>query len=513
MPLPCWDESDDGVPPFCRGEPPVASWKFFNHEHPVTNHNMCCHIWGNIGWKCFDVKRSRYMGLAMLGTLLSMGFTAYACFALSSDPDIVQVTKWASLEFTNTTNSDDSFSVAIGLRSMVISSNGERRSFPFTLMGSLSDGDRQDMARLTGAGDALESFAGKCAEGVGGNAAGALITCITLLPGLSGTMNRMRLSADANIQKALGMVTDTWGALSLAYTMYNFGITCYAEVPRRHSGFAIEAAMGPGWWCYVVCVVFAIVRASMHWLTPTPGLGAGGCSFEVPEMLLAAIERGLESEAALVSREVSSARSLLSQEAKLATHRLIHGDAAPQHLAAADAGGAAGGDGGAAHKMHWTCHPAGWHRPVHKDLITAKEMKRAALVSHPHWGGRRETRLSLGMLEGGEVGKAAEGEGSPFPLAATAGVGREGGERLRLEPVQGETVRSQPGGDGGAATAADAARLEEGGGDGKDGAATVAVDMVAIDMVAIDAGGDSAPAAGCLECVDLGGGWTTKPDE
>ena len=28
--LPCWDETDDGLLPFCRGEPPVAPWKVFN---------------------------------------------------------------------------------------------------------------------------------------------------------------------------------------------------------------------------------------------------------------------------------------------------------------------------------------------------------------------------------------------------------------------------------------------------------------------------------------------------
>ena len=38
-----------------------------------------------------------------------------------------------------------------------------------------------------------------------------LVTCVTLLFGLIGAMNRMRFSSDAPIQKGLGMVTDTWG--------------------------------------------------------------------------------------------------------------------------------------------------------------------------------------------------------------------------------------------------------------------------------------------------------------
>jgi hypothetical protein len=41
-----------------------------------------------------------------------------------------------------------------------------------------------------------------------GTAFGAFTTCATLVFALIGTMNRMRFSSDANIQKALGMVTD-----------------------------------------------------------------------------------------------------------------------------------------------------------------------------------------------------------------------------------------------------------------------------------------------------------------
>ena len=43
----CWDETDDGVPPFCRADPP-ACWMLFNHAHPVTNHNRCCWVFGNV---------------------------------------------------------------------------------------------------------------------------------------------------------------------------------------------------------------------------------------------------------------------------------------------------------------------------------------------------------------------------------------------------------------------------------------------------------------------------------
>ena len=142
------------------------------------------------------------------------------------------------------------------------------------------------------------------------------------------TITRTQVSSDANIQKAirarsitascaphllthgsllmrsqwprpqgLGMVTDSWGALSLAYTMANFGVTCYTSVPASHDGLAITKAMGPGWWCYIVCLLFAILRATMHWLTPVPGLGAGCCTWQAPSELALAMERSSSENA------------------------------------------------------------------------------------------------------------------------------------------------------------------------------------------------------------------------
>ena len=52
-----WDESDDGVPPMCRGEPPVAFWKFFNAKNNWTNDNIVMLAFGNVGFKYFDVHR------------------------------------------------------------------------------------------------------------------------------------------------------------------------------------------------------------------------------------------------------------------------------------------------------------------------------------------------------------------------------------------------------------------------------------------------------------------------
>ena len=99
---PCYDEFDDGVPPPCRGE--ARWWKFFNPAHPVTNQNPFCHILGNVGFDYFSRERKKFMGAAMYSTLLSMGFTAFGCFALSTNPSIVKTTHWTFVSVRNTTS-------------------------------------------------------------------------------------------------------------------------------------------------------------------------------------------------------------------------------------------------------------------------------------------------------------------------------------------------------------------------------------------------------------------------
>ena len=43
--------------------------------------------------------------------------------------------------------------------------------------------------------------------------------------------------------------------------------------------------LGPGYGGYVICLLAAVIRAFMHWVTPTPGLGAGCCNFSLPRYL------------------------------------------------------------------------------------------------------------------------------------------------------------------------------------------------------------------------------------
>jgi hypothetical protein len=120
---------------------------------------------------------------------------------------------------------------------------------------------------------------------------------VTLIFALLGTINRMRFSSDANVQKALGLVTDTWGAATLTWTLAHFHLRCFAGLPARHGALELEHAWGPAWVCYLVCCLSGIIRAAAHWVTPTPGNGAGACVFSLPQRILRVLDRaGQESE-------------------------------------------------------------------------------------------------------------------------------------------------------------------------------------------------------------------------
>ena len=282
--LPCWDESDDGVPPFCRGGPPVACWKVFNHQNRCTNHNRCCWVFGNIGWKFFDDRRKIFMAAVMYSTLLSMFITAYGCCALSTDPDIVRATFWASATGYNETSGEHLYDVFFGLRSAVIVERTGIRSLHF------GNPPPFDHATSQSGNVLIDEALHECRAAAVGNQVGALMSCVTLIFALIGTMNRMKWSADANVQKTLGMVTDTFGSCSLIYTMINFASHCYAEQEGSLGSVRADYMLGPGWFCYCFCAAVGAIRAVMHWLTPTPGLGAGACKCALPGPLVEAFD-------------------------------------------------------------------------------------------------------------------------------------------------------------------------------------------------------------------------------
>ena len=150
------------------------------------------------------------------------------------------------------------------------------------IVGTLPGNKREDPMR--------QALLKSCADSAQASALGALLSCVTLVFALIGTMNRMRFSSDANVQKALGLITDTWGAFCLCFTLFNFYFDCYDDLPSSVEDFRIKKRWGPAWYCYLFCALSGIIRAWAHWVTPTPDHGVGCCTFRLPHAIMALLD-------------------------------------------------------------------------------------------------------------------------------------------------------------------------------------------------------------------------------
>lgn len=283
--LPCWDENDDGVPPMCAGEP--TWWKVFNHDHKLTNFNPVCMVFGNVGFSWYDERRKKFMALAMWSTLLSIGFTVYGCFAISRNLDIIKRCHWFRVRVNHVGNFDgplDHFtlhghsSVYVGLSSLVVEAE------PCTVTGC-QETNLHYLDYSHWNNTFLEENMRDCRDTANAFVFGAFVTCATLGFALLGTMNRMKFASDAPIQKALGMITDLCGFVSLFHTLYTMANSCLTELnDGRFGGLHVVVHAGPGFYCYMICLFGAAMRVLGHWLTPLPGQGSG-CACKVPEHL------------------------------------------------------------------------------------------------------------------------------------------------------------------------------------------------------------------------------------
>mmetsp|Transcript_77305 Transcript_77305/g.222440 ORF Transcript_77305/g.222440 Transcript_77305/m.222440 type:complete len:361 (+) Transcript_77305:492-1574(+) len=305
--LPCWDESDDGLLPCCVGDPPVEWWKVFNPLNKYTNDNLLCIMLGNVGFKYFDERRQYWMGAAMWSTLISIPLTIWGCMALSGyfgDPNkgIIKDTHWTWVNVKNEA-SKETFQVYLGLAAFVyvhepchISyQKGEVTCSEDTFL--LSD----DANLLPNAW--LNDGFGDCRTTTVGAQQGSFTTCATLVFALIGTQTRMKFVSDANVQKALGMITDLCGFISLAATLYGYYTDCYLAIKRQQTiddeDYRAEVYLGPGYFCYLVCLFGAFMRALFHWLTPLAPrpdengkmiYHGSGCAFGIPKNLIDALD-------------------------------------------------------------------------------------------------------------------------------------------------------------------------------------------------------------------------------
>uniref|UniRef100_A0A7S2FW55 Uncharacterized protein n=1 Tax=Florenciella parvula TaxID=236787 RepID=A0A7S2FW55_9STRA len=144
---------------------------------------------------------------------------------------------------------------------------------------------------------------GDCRTTTVGAQQGSFTTCATLVFALIGTQTRMKFVSDANVQKALGMITDLCGFISLAATLYGYYTDCYLAIKRQQTiddeDYRAEVYLGPGYFCYLVCLFGAFMRALFHWLTPLAPrpdengkmiYHGSGCAFGIPKNLIDALD-------------------------------------------------------------------------------------------------------------------------------------------------------------------------------------------------------------------------------
>ena len=112
----------------------------------------------------------------------------------------------------------------------------------------------------------------ECRDRLANEGSSMLLTAVTLVFALIGCSNRMRFKADFPIQKALGMVTDFLGFMTLLVTLVEVGVLCNKNVARADETgvLKLKVTTGIGYIFYVICLLGAFFRALFHWCTPTP---------------------------------------------------------------------------------------------------------------------------------------------------------------------------------------------------------------------------------------------------
>jgi hypothetical protein len=225
------------------------------------------------------------MGTALAVTVVSILVTGFGVFALSSDENILQLTNWGTFTTRVDSGNGDGTKIGeaiyIGLQKVVIvtcrdASDNDYLSWDGCEFNGLFWKDVE-------CGNDIDSFYGypcdaiaSCRAAATDSQFGAFVTAATLIFAMIGCLTRIRKVADTNFQKVVGCIPDTIGVLTQIQALYLFASGCYTVFPEENEdGNAIHLTIGFGYWAYVVCWVCAIIRVTMHYLTPVPGGGAG----------------------------------------------------------------------------------------------------------------------------------------------------------------------------------------------------------------------------------------------
>lgn len=273
-------KDNDGVPPFCHPRYCPLS----NTDNYINGNTLVKRL-GKCGLVYFDLNRDIFFGFASMFTLFAFVLTLWGCFSLSTKNTIIQRTYWVGGHGQNVTTGQD-FSMYVGLRSFEYvdckfepgyqsySSHCNRQSIKWT-----------DSACQSGP---IAPACQACSSVASTMWATAFFNCFGLIFSFLGAQTRMRPTADIPVQKLLGVCADFWGCFSLAYALIVFENSCYFNLRQAVLVEDIRAGfyVGPGLYCYAICCVSALIRMTVHWLTPLPGeSGCGSRSDKQPKRL------------------------------------------------------------------------------------------------------------------------------------------------------------------------------------------------------------------------------------
>jgi len=117
---------------------------------------------------------------------------------------------------------------------------------------------------------------------------GAFMTCVTLIFALVGCLSRIRKVADTNFQKVIGCLPDTLGVVTQAQALLLFKTGCFDNMPNyavsplsdaitddNPEAYKVKYYLGVGYLGFIICWAAAVIRVTVHYLTPVPGGGAG----------------------------------------------------------------------------------------------------------------------------------------------------------------------------------------------------------------------------------------------
>jgi hypothetical protein len=195
--LPCWNDQEDGLPPFCRhtfetdtpGDE-LPCWKVFHPANKYTNDNLFLILLGNIGFKYFGERRRYFVGAAMWSTFISIAFTIAGCCALSTDPRVVRNVYWTYVKARDQTTNVQ-FNVYVGLQSLVYE-HGPCDPLSCRVDTVVYTSNPADMKWPDSDGGYIEHAIAGCVDAAYSYTFGAGMTCFTLIFALMGTINRMK---------------------------------------------------------------------------------------------------------------------------------------------------------------------------------------------------------------------------------------------------------------------------------------------------------------------------------